>query len=106
MNYELAKQLKDMGFPLREHSLNEYATCERCDQTLEKECDPTLSELIEACGLGFNSLTQYQKPIGTITKYAATKCYPLPSITVYGDTPEEAVALLWLALNKKEPRAT
>jgi hypothetical protein len=56
---------------------------------------PTLSELIEACGDGFYSLERIH-PNGT---WKALAQWIAKSFT--SDTPDEAVAKLWLALNKK-----
>ncbi len=118
MNYELAKQLKDAGFPQRvfvyQHDGEKYLFRETDDDFpgnnrtmwaryylesfLELHKDelvfvPTLSELIEACGDNLGDLTRV---------YEGWKCnsenvggYPV----TYGSTPEEAVAYLFLALN-------
>ena len=141
MNYELAKQLKDAGFPQRygqtfpnadfaykigEEELhlihedndtnwrigNDYSHSEMSDEEMEKNWIkvPTLSELIEACGNGFHGLFKdylYDSP--QTFKWAAgliegedfraylDKTRPFG----IGSTPEEAVAHLWLMLNKK-----
>ena len=115
MNYELAKKLKEAGFP-------GVRLCEREDEHLIRECGecvaertPTLSELIEAVpaerppedpenenAAGF-ALTYLN---GT---WYATYClddgwFDLPKEGDHygkGSTPEEAVAKLWLKLNKK-----
>ena len=103
MNYELAKQLKDAGFPqegkgetigvsggLIEHSGDVYL--------------PTLSELIEACGEEFYSLLRSATSDGE----KMDKGLSLWHAIIYqeksvgtGETPEEAVARLYIALNKK-----
>lgn len=80
MNYELAKKLKDVGFrvPVGASSL----------------WQPSLSELIEACGEKFSNLRNDEgRWIATASgvSYGQT-----------GSTPEEAVANLWLALNEKK----
>ena len=72
MTYEIAKKLKEAKFPF----LWNYEP-----QALAFREYPSLSELIEACGDVFYDLQQ--KPIK-------------------GDTPEEAVANLWLALTDKK----
>ena len=98
MNYKLAKELKDAGFPVEWFIFSwRY---------------PTLSELIEACGDEFLEL---------LKGYRTAKDYPFVGwkawstseaakkrdndddgyIAGRGKTPEEAVARLWLALNKK-----
>lgn len=84
MNYELAKQLKDAGFPIIEHEEPRYWTF------------PTLSELIEACDKldGFGQLGRANKG-WNVWKLGIRR--PV----AFGETPEEAVAKLWLELNKK-----
>jgi len=101
MDYKLAKELKDAGFPLKPHF-------ERGKDTADNEYElPTLSELIEACG---DSLIIHGPGTSDINEN-----YYYPSMTLWtafyqrgsnevrteGSTPEEAVARLWLALNKK-----
>jgi hypothetical protein len=93
MNYELAKKLKDAGFPIQEWIQHKDGS--------RQPYLPTLSELIEACS-EFSSLTKSPRN----TWYTA-KQQGYPNNTyelVVGDeypTPEEAVANLWLALNSK-----
>ena len=96
MNYELAKELKDKGFP--QHSLvthigQEIGMSE--PDGSEYVRTPTLFELIEACGDGIFSLEFYPKTKDCIAhpRYRSTG--------VNGTTPEEAVARLWLTLNSK-----
>lgn len=130
MNYELAKELKDAGFPQTGRSdwycgghtyYDSYPEGERHEECAEKTiltrgdlyCDsasmtaefpievPTLSELIEACGAEKDNFTLISFP--SLGKWVAT----LDSLTTgfgkgNGATPEEAVALLYLALNRKE----
>jgi hypothetical protein len=102
ITYELAKALKDAGFPQKFgaegilHQPNEIHVSY-----------PTLSELIEACGDRFGKLEAQLTskefccpPKGR--EWVATNCYAcIERITTHGTTPEEAVARLWLALNKK-----
>ncbi len=108
MTYELAKELKDAGFPqhldgnkqmngdpMRFHAepcVGEHETCIYI---------PTLSELIEVCGNDFRSITVTLLPLKawhcTGVNASATEVLA----TFHGLTPEEAVARLWLALNKK-----
>ena len=99
MRYELAKKLKDAGFP--QDGLNE-CTFRNCNCHNLKKCGgcsnclwirfPTLSELIEACGYGFRKLIhigdEWQAESFTFGEGGV------------GLTPEEAVANLWLELNK------
>lgn len=104
MNYELVKQLKDAGFPqkgkgtyveipyhpesLKNKKYNQ-------DQFKEAIYVPTLSELIEACGDGF--LNMYKTKDGI---FHCVNPFEDKDDEV-GSTPEEAVARLWLAINKK-----
>lgn len=131
MNYELAKQLKDAGFPVGRDGYFDYI-----DVTLEddKLYIPTLSELIEACGETTEVLLNpghLVSPEYTVTAYFSlsvrnqthfgcehcthkeegltwTAEYPVyrrdfqgTYPKAQGKTPEEAVAKLWLELNKK-----
>lgn len=127
MNYELAKQLKDAGFPQRSgfHASN-AENCNCKTKGLATSCHlayiPTLSELIEACRENFESLCRVpdgQLVNGETGKSIGVMWRAYPSDTAYyeelkgdcqkeccGDylasTPEEAVAKLWLALNEKD----
>ena len=103
MNYELAKKLKEVKF----HKLiKDTRYCETDGkECTESSCYPTLSELIEACGDRFGELGQYdrEKRPGWIV-HGHEKIWDSDEpghIRVEGSTPEEAVALLWLELNKK-----
>lgn len=92
MTYELAKELKDAGFPQRG---GEIGTRDR-ETGSESVYAPTLSELIEACGNRLTVLenwgegwTAYEEQLDLIGKEAK------------GKTPEEAVAKLYIALYNK-----
>jgi len=120
MNYKLAKELKEAGFPQKLIIGNEYYSKIghprmgipiQWAETLvlsegannmsgEWYKKPTLSELIDACGEEFDSLSKY------LHKWVANASIdPLEidsvSVVMYGKTPEESVAKLWLELNKK-----
>lgn len=104
MNYKLCKQLKEAGFPIREH---ENSKCEHRRFPNSKDdhfpliCSPTLSELIEACGDMFTSLTRNRNGSWS-TMSKSGKKYPEFDWTASdGKTPEEAVAKLWLKLHDK-----
>lgn len=86
--YELAKELKDAGFP--QHPKGDYGTHD-CGCTNIYYCTPTLSELIEACGQEFDCLDNLR----TEGWAANSRKY-----RIVRRTPEEAVARLWLALNQ------
>lgn len=97
MTYELQTELKNAGFP----SSDGWQVING-KWWLDDNEAPTLSELIEACG---GVLLWGCKPHG----YFASKQFcPVENKTLesvieadaQGSTPEEAVARLWLALNK------
>jgi hypothetical protein len=87
MNYELAKQLKDAGYPQGDTVLigGEYTH------------NPTLEELIEACG----DNTPYEITFMGIDKHWRVTRQDL-YIWLMGKTPTEAVARLYLALNQHD----
>jgi len=93
MNYDLAKQLKDAGFPQHdkldggppEHEHNCFT---------DGLCKPTLSELIDALEGDFYSLLL--KPTNRL--WYATGIASWRKNQANGKTPEEAVAKLWLKL--------
>jgi hypothetical protein len=95
MTYELAKTLKDAGFPQNLNPGNGEGFVYEGDHPKGPGvyC-PTLSELIEACGSDFYELKNLT--FGWIAN--ADSDYLKRGD---GSTPEEAVARLWLALNKK-----
>jgi hypothetical protein len=121
--YELAVELKEAGFPqegdfwwskdehgragwdiyYRDESLGaeEWFSLDKNEHILA----PSLSELIEACGGKKIILWEENGWYATMygeEEYVSGKCI---DDTFYdaqeGPTPEEAVARLWLALNKK-----
>ncbi len=110
LNYEQAKELKDAGFPQDDtsstHSWNDFGGHP------ELVVYPTLSELIEACGEEFESLTYFRDEDGSLW-HADSQGEIRPDLDGErcvsgccgkhgkGVTPEEAVARLWLTLNKK-----
>lgn len=116
MTYELAKQLKDAGFH-QDYGNNEARNiCQhRTPQSRDEECYhilnsetceicycPTLSELIEACGEGFRNLQRsvIDERLWLCNYDNGNAEDTYESWEAEGTTPEEAVARLWLALNK------
>lgn len=98
MIYELAKELEDAGFPCErlEHIEEE-------DGFMQRNC-PTLPELIEACGKRFYKLVYPNSRSYPTWRAFSYSPFGAKSIeTAFYTTPEEAVARLWLALNKKQP---
>jgi hypothetical protein len=92
MNYELAKELRDAGFPQREMRYKDGVTSKYNEPIIYQ---PTLEELIEACGEDFNSL--FKRPDGQWI----TECPDGHEEHIcFGFTPTEAVARLWMALKK------
>lgn len=95
MNYELAKELKEARFPQTVghekvfHTYAHFIGGPADDEELYPQ--PTLSELIEACGDGFWTLSRSSVDSWIATDGVIRDCV--------GATPEEAVARLWLALN-------
>ena len=99
MNYELALELREAGFPgtftgecetgcnVPNEDLTDFAYC------------PTPEELIEACGERFVSLNLIIDPKGWSCE-AVNKNEEITG-EIFGATPTEAVARLWLAINKK-----
>ena len=106
MNYELSKKLKDAGFPQDPEGYELHTPdCKGWDGPSDctketRAVVPTLSELIEACEPKMYRLDYddegndgYKAMAGTADNH----------FTGTGTTPEEAVANLWLALNKHSP---
>ena len=112
MNYKLAKQLKDAGFPQGRplHHLPYLSgkTKEERAEMFKRFYVPTLSELIEACGDEFDKLIRFDTPTeeedilcNEIFHCDAPRWKAFSKSFMYnGKTPEEAVAKLWLKLNE------
>jgi len=94
MKYKLAKQLKEAGFPQVDIS---SLPQERYWSKEEVCYIPTLSELIEACGDEFRNLTKDNEIWSTNFIQGSEYDYG----ETEGKTPEEAVAKLYIKLNKK-----
>lgn len=115
MNYELAKKLKDAGFPQRDpNGIKPFPnyTGYGCgfvyplDDGQEQCYSPTLSELIEAV----RNHPMNRKDVGLYTLKGGYNAWARKTYfevgndgerNCFGLTPEEAVANLWLVLNKK-----
>lgn len=111
MKYELAKELKDAGFP---QSSDDNGTLRKGGAYLfpdgfslsepRKKFDavisyaPTLSELIDACG---EKITGFTCRAWTGGKWQAFNGDEVGGAMGDGPTPEEAVARLFLALYEK-----
>ncbi len=116
MKRDLAKELKIAGFPMPPYRAGHHFYPHEDDNTwtdaarrqgvtvtfydLEDRLRdlrngyncPSLSDLIEACGVCFSRLS--------ITKTLWTAESDSPEQVAMGDSPEEAVGRLWLALNR------
>jgi hypothetical protein len=99
MDYELAKQLKDAGFPQKEP--NAFVGIVNASQGDEhgRAYFPTLEELLEACG--DRELVLSKRIVEADKEYEWRAVVPYPNPVGFGSTPTEAVARLWLALNTK-----
>jgi len=95
MTYETAKKLKDAGFPM-EYELDNFSDFDKYKAWI----DIDLSELIEACGDKFDALGKC-KDDGMSRIVDGWIAVDEDNKRRWGKTPEEAVAKLWLALNKK-----
>jgi hypothetical protein len=89
MDYELAKQLKDAGFP---------QTIGGRYQTETSLLFPTLEAVIEACG----TLDLKIRQDSTEVRKLHVGKWSGGLLKIKGTTPTEAVARLWLALHAKK----
>ena len=96
MDYELAKQLKEAGFPdISWFSLIVNGSTDEIRYQM-----PALSELIEACGDEFLYLKKYLAGDGHQWEASGNTKIGEYDMFFVGKSPEEAVAKLWLELNK------
>jgi len=114
ISYELAKKLKDAGFPQTGNGSYLEGNVEEDEGgviTTNSVYTPTLSELIEACGDRFYGLVRrehdYDKWSASTSTWTADAAirherYIKQDLfcSATGETKEEAVANLWLELNK------
>ncbi|HMF20559.1 MAG TPA: hypothetical protein VKG24_00315 [Pseudolabrys sp.] len=92
MDYELAKCLMDAGFPQIGKGRLIGSPNKLVWRTGDRVYVPTLEELIEACGKNFGALDKEHD--GWL---ASANC----DQSCAGETPAEAVARLWLLLQKR-----
>lgn len=116
MNYELAKELRDAGFPALLHYSRIACRVNGCWQYRDDPVHkPTLSELIEACAGEFQGLIHLPDGWHAWSTVVSGKqdvgVRDLEGMPVLYDdlirskgnaSPEEAVARLWLALKQHE----
>ena len=111
IDYTLAAELRDAGFPqrgagkmlsapieVRPHNINDDYVVPYQETLKRYAYLPTLEELIEACGFQLEAITQQQSHAGS--EWVAIPFYGNKK-SGKGTTPTEAVARLYLALNKK-----
>lgn len=111
MNYKLAKELKDAGFPQAADAKGtlrkggSYIFPEGISLATPKKkfnaamaYAPTLEELIEACG---NLFLKLENMTGGRWDASSIDVLETGGFRGTGTTPQGAVARLWLALNKK-----
>ena len=113
MNYELVKKLKEAGFQTKyvfikdvlKQATKEDISNMKIGHIIKKGTSveyrfPTLSEIIEKCGDNFISLNRIEDT-GYFHAKGQLELLASPVFYTEGSTPEEAVANLWLELNKK-----
>jgi hypothetical protein len=96
MKYELAKEIRDAGFPQTGNGKSVSPADALVMRRGDRVYSPTLSELIGACGMPFK-LEGNTDVASDVAIWVAQS----DSILGNGSTPEEAVARLWLALRKR-----
>ena len=111
MNYDLCKKLKDAGFPFQSsYGADLDMWSDKFSIKIDEDVYliPTTSELIEACGDRFHALEQkivegFEVEGGKWIAYSnePNDLGVEAHIFKQGSTPEEAVANLYLELNKK-----
>ncbi len=102
INYKLAKKLKDIGFSQKYGEVGKFIYPDETIVAVHLKEDescyiPTLSELIEACADRFYDLVREKE-----NKVWWEASDPMNEFFTQGDTPEEAVANLYLKLHGKE----
>lgn len=101
MTYELAKELKDAGFKGDPEAVKPvfHENREQPGKGL-LIYEPTLSELIEACGEDFDALT-CTAPYGWNASYFRGSHNKATRASVSAPTAIEAVAKAWLGMRKR-----
>ena len=103
MDYELANQLKNAGFPQGGTGRWTLPPDSLVARYTDRVYVPTLSELIEACVAVFEKLQKIDEGPKALQSGKKWQAVAL-SDCAYGDTAEEAVARLWLTLNQESER--
>jgi hypothetical protein len=98
MKYDLAQQLRDAGFPQGGKGSWVFPPGALLARANDRVYLPTLSDLMEACGDFFHALRHPAQggwqAFSVIDREGVME-------TGTGETPEEAVARVWLALRAK-----
>jgi hypothetical protein len=97
MNYELARELDEAGFPQGGAGSWAYPTDKLVTRSTDRVYVPTLEELLEACGDELIVLARGDDG----NAWKATGGAIPHEVGGVGVGPAEAVARLWLALNNK-----
>lgn len=115
LEQKLCEELRKNGYPQNSHTLygsgRYYLTLPINKSNGDKTYEPNLSELIEACGYETKNepwgdgkfefcLQRYEDEWGA--GYKDPNYHESWDELITGSTPEEAVAKLWLELNKKD----
>jgi len=117
IDYKLAKQLKEVGLHSKQEKCGDGFYCPICGDYFDGYkgfCDkhetvdgigiPTLSELIRECGDGFAQITHWKNNEEIHEWIASRKVFyddaGYRDIIGGGETPEEAVARLYIKLNE------
>lgn len=109
ITYALALKLKNLGFPqggnIFTSRLCPHGSPESGGHKCEYESvkDPNLSELIKACGEHLSHIKRLPNGVWFAVSHCGCSRHQIDgnNLEEVGSTPEEAVANLWLALNKK-----
>lgn len=108
LSYETARKLKEAGFPF---DFGNNTIFDSMPPGYSFDRHPRLDDLIEECGQGFDRL-EFDKDYidknkdkweceGMVILENKNGYIHESSLSFFGPIPEEAVANLWLALNKK-----
>ena len=96
MDYSLANELQNEGFPQGGRGRWTVDPNRIVVRSEDRAYVPTLEELIEACGDDFGGIRRWDRGTWQCARFSE-----LGTPIQNGKTPAEAVAYLWLALNKK-----
>ena len=99
MDYELASELKQAGFPQGGTGTWTFPPHNLVARHADRVYVPTLSELIAECAEGFEKLEKIVKDAGAIQSGNTWQAVAASEVE-YGATPEDAVARLWLTFNR------